>query len=210
VTVHTSEGEKSGKDCQDSFVVAKEPAAYCTQASAVIADRTIVTLSGSARAVNKATISKYVFVVKNSNGKQVKRVVVASHKENVTADSFTVAKAGTYSVVLTVHTSEGEKTSSDCQTQFTIVKPEVCAYNPQLPVDDPRCQPCPDNPELWIDDEECEADVVSTKSAVNMTQGNVSASSVIARASDKISYTISVENTLFRSKTMEAPAPQSH
>ncbi|HCR55845.1 TPA: hypothetical protein DIV49_02635 [Candidatus Saccharibacteria bacterium] len=194
VTVHTSEGEKSGKDCQDSFVVAKEPAAYCTQASAVIADRTIVTLSGSARAVNKATISKYVFVVKNSDGKQVKRVVVTSHKEDVTADSFTVTKAGTYSVILTVHTSEGKKTSSDCQTQFTIVKPEVCAYNPQLPVDDPRCQPCPDNPELWIDDEQCEADVVSTKSAINMTQGNVSASSVVARASDKISYTISVEN----------------
>ena len=133
-------------------------------------------------------------MVKNSDGKQVKRVVVTSHKEDVTADSFTVTKAGTYSVILTVHTSEGKKTSSDCQTQFTIVKPEVCAYNPQLPVDDPRCQPCPDNPELWIDDEQCEADVVSTKSAINMTQGNVSASSVVARASDKISYTISVEN----------------
>ncbi len=197
VRVATSVGEKTSPNCVDSFAVAKKPAAFCTAASADVSDRTIVTLGGSARAVRGAKINKYVFIVKDQSGKEVKRVTVSSSKSDVVADSFTLSTPGTYSVVLKVRTSEGVKTSQNCATEFTITKVEVCTYNPSLPANDPLCQPCPDNPELWINDDKCSAELVNTKTAVNMSQGNVAASSVVAKSNDKVSYTITVENRGF-------------
>lgn len=203
VKVSTSEGERSGVNCTDSFVVAKKPAAFCTDVSADIADRSIVTLGGSARAVRGAKINRYVFIVTNDAGKEVKRVVVDSSKENLIANSFTLAKAGTYSVTLKVRTNLGVKTSENCKTEFTIEKVQVCEYNPALPANDPLCQPCPDNPNLWINDEGCSAKLVSSKTAANMTQGDVSANTVTAKANDKITYTITVENRGFASAPIE-------
>lgn len=203
VTVHTSEGERTGPNCHDAFVVAKQPAAFCTGVDVDIADRTIVTLGGSARAVRGATISKYTFVVKNKAGDVVKRVVIQSNKQNVTADSFDLAKAGTYTVTLAVKTSLGTVSGENCKSSFTIEKVRICAYNPELSADDELCQPCPDNPDLWINDDKCSAKLISTKSATNMTQGNVSATTSTAKAGDKITYTVTIENKGFASAPVE-------
>ena len=194
VTVNTSEGPRTGPNCHDSFVVAKQPAAFCTDVSADISDRTIVSLGGSARAVHGATLKKYTFIVKNKAGKVVKRIVIHSSKQNVTADSFNLSKSGKYAVALTVSTSVGDRSGADCKAHFTIQKRQVCTYNPSIPVDDVLCQPCPDNPDLWINDDKCTAKLISTKKAVNMSQGNIWASSSTARAGDKITYTIAVKN----------------
>lgn len=203
VHVTTSEGEKTGPNCTDSFAVAKEPAAFCTAASADVSDRTLITLGGSARAVRGAKINKYVFIVKDESGKEVKRVVVSSSKPDVIADSFNLSTAGTYSVTLKVRTSVGVKTSQNCQAEFTVAEVEVCEYNPALPTNDPLCQPCPDNPDLWINDANCTAKLINSKSALNMTQGNVEASSVVAKGGDKITYTITVQNKGFASAPVE-------
>lgn len=203
LTVITSEGQKTSNDCYDSFVVDEKPAAVCVEAKAEIINRTTVSLSGKASTANGAKITKYVFVVKNSSGKEVKRVVVKSSKRSVTADNFVLSE-GQYVVTLSVHTSVGVKTDPTCAKPFTIVPNQVCPYNPSLPPNSPDCQPCPDNPDIWIKDERCDSDVISTKSSVNMSQGNVNATTVTARAGDRISYTLTVENKglLFEKVTM--------
>ncbi len=194
VTVNTTEGNKSGPNCDDSFTVAEKPAAFCKNVSADVADRTIVTVGGSAGVANGATIKKYTFVITNKKtGEVVKRIPMDSSKLSVVADSFNLATDGTYKVVLTVETSLGTSTNADCETMFTIQPPKSCAYNPSLPSGDPRCQPCPDNPDIWIGDSKC-TNIVNAKTAVNMSQGSVAASTVAAKANDKITYTISVEN----------------
>ena len=191
--VRTSEGVKTSNECYGSFVVDDKPVAACVSASAEIISRTTVSLSGKSTTANGAKITKYVFVVKDANGNQVKRIVVESSKKNVTADSFTLAE-GQYVVTLKVHTSVGPKTDPNCTKSFTIVKKEVCPYNPTLPPSSPDCQPCPDNPEIWIKDERCSADVINSKTVTNMSQGNVNATTVTARAGDRISYVLSVQN----------------
>lgn len=199
--VRTSEGLKTSSDCYDSFVVDDKPAAACVEATASLVNRTTVSLGGKASASNGAVIKKYVFVVKNSAGKEVKRVVVESSKKQVTADNFTLAP-GQYVVTLTVKSSAGDHNDPNCVKSFTITPPEVCAYNPSLPPNSPDCQPCPGNPDIWIKDEACEAKVFFTKSGVNMTNGNVDATSVTARSSDKISYTLTVENKGLNSQSV--------
>lgn len=203
VRVQTSEGERSGPNCVDSFAVSKAPAAFCTSATADVSDRTLVTLGGSARAVRGAQINRYVFIVKNSSGEEVKRVTVDSSKQDVVADSFTMNTPGTYTVVLKVRTNLGVKTSENCQASYTIEKRQVCVYNPSLPAGDPLCQPCPDNPDLWVNDQRCSAKLISTKTAKNISQSGVNATTTTAKSNDKISYTISVENRGFAQTPIE-------
>lgn len=195
LTIRASTGAERDSNCVGNFTVAASPVADCRSVVATIQNRTSVSLSGSATAQNGATIKSYTFVVKDSSGKVVKSIPVNSPAQAVSAPTFTLDKPGSYSVKLTVGTSLGPKTNTTtCEKTFTITKPEVCQYNPSLPVNSPDCQPCPGNPAIWIKDEKCAAEVISTKSGINMTQGNVAASSVIAKASDKLSYTLMVEN----------------
>ena len=194
--IRASTGVERDKDCADTFRVADKPEAECKAVRASIHDRTIVSLAGSATAQNGATISSYQFTVRDKNNKIVKRVIVNSTKQTETAESFELTKAGTYTVKLKVTTSVGERSNTtSCEKQFKIVPPQVCAYNPELPINSPDCQPCPDSPDIWIKDEKCTAVVVSTKSGSNLTQGNVDATTVLANASDKLSYTLTVKNT---------------
>lgn len=193
--VHTSVGDiKSDTNCQAKFTVALVPAAECLAVGANIVDRNIVNLTGSSMTHNGATVSKYIFVIKDDKGSVVKTVAVTSTEQMVSAPSFTLPE-GAYTVELVVTTSIGiVRDGKDCIKQFVISPPGVCTYNPSLPVDSPGCQPCPDNPEIWIKDDRCSADIIDSKTATNITQGAVSASKKIAKTNDRISYTVTVEN----------------
>jgi len=172
-----------------------KPVAACKAVEAIVVDRTLVELSGSATASGGAKVSKYTFVVKNTGGATVKTISVNSSQLAVGADSFVLETPGTYKVMLTVQTSLGSKTNTtSCVKNFTVVKPEVCAYNPSLPPNSPDCQPCPGNPDIWIKDAKCDSDLIEVKTANNTTQANANASTVVSKASDRITYTVTVEN----------------
>jgi len=73
--------------------------------------------------------------------------------------------------------------------------PAKCIVNSELLASDENCKPCPGNSTLWIDDLSCIPNIVKTKKATNASQGFVDASSTTAKANDRISYTLTVENT---------------
>ena len=198
-TVKSNVGSDSGPTCKATFNNATPPPppaplADCTGVSAIVANRVIVSLSGSASASGGASVSRYTFTVKNATGTVVKTAAVNTSALSATADSFELTTPGAYTAELAVQTSLGSKSGPACQKAFTIATPAVCAYNPTLPPSSPDCQPCPGNPSIWIKDENCKADVISSKTVTNMTQGNVDATTKLARASDKISYTLTIEN----------------
>ena len=198
LTVNTSEGSRTNKDCRGKFNVAKkaEPYAECKSLQASLQDRTIVSLTGSAATENGAKIKKYTFVVRDASGTQVAKKVVTSSKKAVNAPSFTLTKPGTYSVTLAVSTTDGvKKDDVNCVKEFEIAQPEQCPFNPALPLNSPDCQPCPENTDIWIKDEDCAAEIIKTKTATNVTQGNVNATTTIAEAGDRISYTVTVTNS---------------
>jgi hypothetical protein len=173
---------------------APSPVASCSALGLAIVNRNLVELSAQAKTSGGATVSRYTFIVKDAGGAIVKSIPLDSTALSVQADSFRLEKPGTYTAVVTVTTSLGERSGAACSKPFTISKPEVCQYNPSLPPSSPDCQPCPGNPQIWIKDETCKADLVDLKMGTNLTQGNVSASTVTAQASDRISYTISIKN----------------
>jgi hypothetical protein len=171
------------------------PTASCSSVAATITNRTQAYFTGSAAVTGGATIRSYTFVVKNGNGAEIKRITVPSSATSDGTSAVSIPNTGNYSVQLIVQTSLGDRTNSaSCVKPFTITPPSVCQYNPTLPPSSPDCQPCENNPDVWIKDEKCAAVIIDTKTATNMTQGNVSASTVTARAGDKLSYTITVQN----------------
>lgn len=206
-TVHSNVGSDSGPSCTATFSTATPPppptpVAECSGLKAIVANRVIVSLGGSAAASGGATIRGYTFTVKNASGAVVKTLQVTSSATNVTADSFELTSPGSYTAQLVAQTSVGDKTAPACQTSFTIVEKSVCQYNPSLPPSSPDCQPCPGDPTIWIKDARCKSDVITYKSSTNMTQGNVDASTVISKASDKISYTLTIENKGLTAQTV--------
>lgn len=196
-TVHTTAGQDSGPQCKDSFVLEGPavPAAVCTSlATPTVTNRTQVYLSGTAAVSGGASIRSYTFIIKNAAGVEVARSVIPSSATTAATTAMNIATAGSYTAELHVQTSLGSKTSADCTKPLRISPPDVCPYNPTLPPSSPDCQPCPENPSVWIKDENCKVELVNTKTATNMTQGMVEASTVTAKAGDKISYTITIEN----------------
>lgn len=170
---------------------APKPAAACKELSVQRISRTRYQLDARATVANGATIKSYTFAVAGG-GKTTKKTVTT----NSTSASYTYDQEtpGDYTATLSVVTSEGTKSSAACATKFTVAKPQMCAYNQSLPVNSPDCQPCPGDSLIWIKDEKCEAKVVQTKKASNISQGNLDATTVTAKASNKIAYTVTVEN----------------
>ena len=171
-----------------------KPAAACTSLKISVVSRTLVQMTGQATTSGGASVKSYNFTVKDSSGKTVYNKQISSSKLAASTDAFTLSTPGSYKGTLTVNTSAGAKTSSACAGQFTIAKPAMCSLNPTLPANSPDCQPCPGTPNIWIKSKECKANVVETKTAKNITQGGVDATTVVAKASDKISYEITVKN----------------
>ncbi|MBC7512164.1 hypothetical protein H7142_00675 [Candidatus Saccharibacteria bacterium] len=209
-TVHSNVGSDSGPSCTATFTNATSPPppppptpiAACSAVNAIVANRTVVSLSGAASVSTGASISRYTFVVKNAAGNVVKILTVNTGAASATADSFELPTAGNYSVQLTVQTSLGDRAGAACQTSFQIAEKAVCQYNPTLPPGSPDCQPCPGDATIWIKDEKCKADIVTYKSSTNMTQGNIDATKVVSKASDKISYTLTIENKGLTNQTV--------
>jgi len=69
-----------------------------------------------------------------------------------------------------------------------------CVYNATILADNKDCLPCPGNQNLWIKDSLCIPNIVKTKTAGNLSQGSVNATTTTANASDQIAYTITVRN----------------
>jgi hypothetical protein len=206
VMVDTTLGKKTDKDCAASFVITAlpVPTAICSSLGLEIVGRTNVELTGSAVTGNGATVSKYTFVIKDATGKVVSTKVVTTTQLLAASDAFVVTTPGNYTAYLTVTTSLGDKTDAkDCVEKFTIVPPEMCPVKPSLPVNDKDCQPCPGNPNIWIKDEACDSKIIETKIATNIDQGDKDASSVLANASDRISYILTIANTGY----LETSAP---
>ncbi len=150
-------------------------------------------LDGSSTAAYGATVTSYVYVIKK-DGKVVQ--TITSKNAKLTDTSYTNQTAqGNYTVELTVKTSIGDKTGPDCVKTFNIAPPAMCPLNPSIRKDSPECQPCAGDNTLWIKDEKCAASVLSTKTAVNQTQGNVDATKTTAKAGDKIVYTLNLSNS---------------
>lgn len=170
---------------------APKPAAACQDLNVQRITRTRYQFDARASAKNGAKVKSYTFAV-TGNGKTVKKTISTS--KTSASYTYTQDSPGDYTATLAVATSEGTKSSSACATKFTVAKEQLCAFNQSLPVNSPDCQPCPGDSLIWIKDEKCEAKIVQTKSASNISQGGVDATTLTAKASNKIAYTVTVEN----------------
>jgi hypothetical protein len=150
-------------------------------------------LTTTASAKNGATIQSYTYVIKR-DGKVIEtKTIKSTQASNIYV--YNQSREGAYTIEVTVNTSAGDKTSPDCAKTFNIAPPEMCPQNPELLKISPECQPCPGDSTLWIKDEKCKAELVQTKEAANITRGDVDATTVTAKANDKIVYKLHVENT---------------
>ena len=186
------DAKKHSKNPDDCKAPTLTPLASCSSLTVKKVSRTEVELQGAATTANGATIRSYTYVIKDKNGKDVLRRTVNTTSSTSTV-KHTIPQEGTYSAEVIVNTSIGDKTSPACQDSFTIEPIARCPLNPGLPINDPNCQPCPGDPTLWVKDEDCAAKVIRTKKATNLTAGAV-ADTVLAKASDRIEYTLTARN----------------
>lgn len=168
--------------------------ASCQAIRVIVSNRTLVQMSGQATTSGNASIQRYDFTVRDTSGKKLHEQAVTTSALQATADNFQLEQPGSYTASLSVNTSLGQKTSPNCQKPFTIAAAPVCAYNPSLPVNSPECQPCPGDTSIWIKDEKCASELIQTKTAANLTQGNSDATTSLARPADRIAYTITLKN----------------
>lgn len=168
-----------------------DPAATCTSLKiAKLSDR--YQLDATSSVANGAKIISYTYVIKR-DGKVIDTITQNSTKLTDTAFTKQTAR-GAYTVELTVKTSLGSKTGSGCVKTFTIPAPKMCPLNPKLLENSPECQPCPDDETIWIKDTACAAALIISKTAKNVTQGDVDATTTTAKAGDKIIYSLTMSN----------------
>lgn len=117
-------------DCDDATVEVPTPAAACVSQTVSYISRTEVKLTGTASAQNGATVSSYVFTVKNSAGAVVKTITVPSAQLSAVTEQFAL-EPGDYTSSLVVKTSLGDKTAPACDKPIKIAPPEmVTVCNP--------------------------------------------------------------------------------
>lgn len=171
-----------------------EPGAACSKLTSSFISRTVRSLTATATTENGATITGYTFTVKDAAGKVVFTKNVTTTALKAVSGNFDLKTPGVFNATVVVHTSLGDKTAQGCVKEITIAMPTMCAIKPELPEGHPDCKPCPGNPELWIKDEECAPSITQSKTARNLTQNTPDATTTKAQASDRIEYTIYVEN----------------
>jgi uncharacterized protein YxjI len=272
VTVKTSVGDRTSSGCAQPITIPKKPvcsynpnlpaddpnckapSATCSLLAAPeLVSGTTYKFTATATTAYGATISAYVYTVKDANGKVITTKTNSSNKltdsieiELPANNSWTTAAKYTVSVV--VKTSLGDKQADACVKTVEIPPKPVCPYNPELPADDANCKPKCDIPgkeDLFHDDPNCKVDMCDVpgkedltkddpnckamcdipgkedlakddpdcvpceqktddedclpvflyeKQAVNGSQGDVDATTVRAKAGDRIIYTLKVTN----------------
>lgn len=170
-----------------------KPMSACATLQGRLIERTKYSLVAKSSAESGAKITTYVFTVKDSSGKVVQTKTVNSTATQVDSGTITLATAGTYSADVVVKTSEGDRSGAGCTTTLKVAAPEMCALNPSLPKSSPDCKPCEGNSQIWYQDAACRPETAQSKEAKNLTQ-NADASTVVAQASDRIEYTVYIEN----------------
>ncbi len=193
--IKIDEEDKLSTDLPADSVECKPKNAICSDIVVVKIDRTHFNFKASSTVENGATISSYLFTVQknNSSGEIVATKTVPSTATKAESGSIELSATGTYYVSVTVTTSLGNKTSSNCAESFSVAPPDKCEVNPALPKNDPECKPCPSNPQLWINSPECNPVIVESKTAQNLTQ-SLDATKTTAAASDRIEYKLTISN----------------
>lgn len=158
-------------------------------------ERTKYVLEAKAAVTNGATITGYRFIVRDSAGSAVVEKQINNNAVSASSGVVELTTPDSYSASVVVVTSVGERTSdASCVASFTVAPPAACTYNATLSAEDKECQPCPGNNTLWYKEPDCQEQIASDKRATNLTQGNTSATTVTANASDRIEYRVSMYN----------------
>ena len=146
---------------------------------------------GASSAEHGATIKSYTYTIKRDG--QVIETKTINSTELSNTYNYSQTRQGSYTVELTIKTSIGTVGGADCIKTFNIAPPEMCPQHPSIPKSSPDCQPCPGDPTLWIKDKKCRASIIKTKTARNTSQ-NKNAVDTVAKPSDRIVYSLNVEN----------------
>lgn len=191
ITVSLS--EKKSTDLLANDAACQPKTAVCTNIVINKTDRTH--MSVTANASGTAAISSYVFTVRkdNASGAIVATKTTTSTAQKVTSDIFDLKDNGTYYVSVVVKTAIGDAKDLGCAGTFTVVPPDMCDVNPTILKTNPDCKPCPGNSSLWYKAPECREVIVENKTATNLTQGT-DATTTVAKAGDRIQYTLTVTN----------------
>lgn len=146
-----------------------------------------------------STFKKIVYAIRNSEGE-----IIDTKTSTAGSLDYTLEDTGEYTVQASVYFDVNGKelieNGEDCSSNFVVAaekepEPEKCIYNPEIISSDPSCLPCPGNDTLWINSQSCIPNINKSKSALNMTQKLVDASTVTANSGDLIKYTLAIENT---------------
>ena len=107
-------------DCDGATIDLPVPAAACVLVKANKISRTSFNFDGKAQTSNGATISAYVFTVKNAAGQVVKTVTINSTALTANSGTVSITGVGVYNVSLLVKTSVGNQTAPTCNTTIEV------------------------------------------------------------------------------------------
>ncbi len=154
VVVKTSEGNKGGKQCTDTFTIAKKPSAICKLLVSKKLSRTSFQFNATAEAKNGASIKSYTFTVRKG-ATVVATLPTVTTSNSSASTTYEQTGAGTYTVTVEVLTSLGKKTSPACVATFTVEPNMVPVCDPEtgevitvneedadnyVPVGSPECE----------------------------------------------------------------------
>lgn len=100
-----------------------EPVARCEQLTFTRTSRTDFRLQAKAFVDNGAKIKGYRFTVADASNKVVLTKDVTSTEAQVSSDRLSLSTPGSYTARVTVMTSEGDKTNSNCVATFAVAAP---------------------------------------------------------------------------------------
>jgi len=170
-----------------------QPAAACSALTIAPISRTNFRFSATATKSNGATISGYVYTVKDSKGAVVHAQTVPGTATTSTL-TYDFKRDGTYTVNVAVNTSVGQKTAASCQKNLTVTPEPRCPLNPDLVASNPDCKPCEDDASIWYKDKDCTSDFVLTKKVKNVSQLVEDANNSTVLPGDRLEYRLSVKN----------------
>lgn len=171
-----------------------QPVAECSALVIAPISRTRFSFSASAATDHGATISGYTYVVKDASGATV---LTKTQPDTAKTDNlnYDFAKDSTYTVRVTVGTSVGDRTSTNCQKTLTVSPEPRCALNSDLTQSSPDCKPCESDNSVWYKDKACTSTFVLNKTVKNVSQLITDANNTTAKPGDRLEYRLDVKNT---------------